>query len=577
MSILKVDKDGPGDLFTFTSGDRVAFLTRDTTYYQTVLGDTAFYNNSVADIRLTIAGEVVSEGSGLISHGLGSNTITVASTGFLYAYQYAIFVDSSLYLDNAGEISGVVNVDAASSYASVVTNSGRMTGNIGLGGGVDHVSNYGLIIGDIVTNGGDDTVDTHLGTLQGALYGGAGNDTYVIAGTEAISESQNAGHDQVISYGDYHLPLFNVEDLTLMGAARNGYGNNADNSITGNDNGNTLMGLGGNDLINGGLGADNLKGGDGDDQLFTGDAGADTLSGGNGDDFLLLTSDSAIAAGGAGNDTLVVNGEGAYQLNGGAGNDLAVFGANNTAIVVNLATQTIAGGNAGDDKLFSIEGIGGTDFSDTLTGSAGDNVLYGFGGNDSLVGGAGNDRLEGGAGIDRIDGGDGIDTAEYGFATAAVSANLTSGKGFTGDALGDVLIGIENLTGGGGADTLIGSDGANVLSGGEGNDSLNASAGNDTLIGGAGNDVLIGGTGADVFAFADVVSGTPGGFGTDTITAFTNGEDKISFVGSDIDAIGDLTITQSGTYTLISDGHGDLIRLQNFDKTLIDPTDFIFG
>jgi Ca2+-binding RTX toxin-like protein len=115
-------------------------------------------------------------------------------------------------------------------------------------------------------------------------------------------------------------------------------------------------------------------------------------------------------------------------------------------------------------------------------------VLDGGTGNDSLDGGAGNDTLIGGAGADKLAGGDGIDTADYSASPTAVTVNLTTGVGTGGDAQGDSLTTIENLTGSKFDDVLTGDAGANKLDGG---------AGNDVLTGGAGADVLIGGDGID--------------------------------------------------------------------------------
>jgi len=85
---------------------------------------------------------------------------------------------------------------------------------------------------------------------------------------------------------------------------------------------------------------------------------------------------------------------------------------------------------------------------------------------------------------------------------AAVNVNLADDSGQGGHAQGDVLTGIENLTGSAFADTLTGG------------------AGRDALDGGAGNDSLTGGAGADVFVFnpAD---------GADTVADFEDGTDSI--------------------------------------------------
>jgi len=195
--------------------------------------------------------------------------------------------------------------------------------------------------------------------------------------------------------------------------------------------------------------------------------------------------------------------------------------------------------------------INGTAQAETLTGGGEDDVLNGLGGNDTLAGLGGPDIL---------DGGTGTDTASYAASASAVTVSLAAGTASGGDAEGDTLIGIENLTGSGFDDTLEGNDANNVLNGGAGADTvsyehagaavtvrlaitaaqntggagtdtlsgfenltgsafddaltgstaanvlmglggadtLNGGAGADTLIGGAGNDILVGGSGADV-------------------------------------------------------------------------------
>jgi Ca2+-binding RTX toxin-like protein len=148
----------------------------------------------------------------------------------------------------------------------------------------------------------------------------------------------------------------------------------------------------------------------------------------------------------------------------------------------------------------------GGSFSDYLNGGTGADRLYGGGGNDRLLGGSGNDYLsggsgndilEGGSGADELVGGEGIDTASYQQSTARVIVDLMAGSGAGGDAQGDVLKGIENVTGSAYNDVLYGGLGWNVLNGGAGNDRLYGRDGNDTLEGGAGADYLDGGTGFD--------------------------------------------------------------------------------
>ncbi|WP_181019817.1 calcium-binding protein [Nonomuraea typhae] len=138
---------------------------------------------------------------------------------------------------------------------------------------------------------------------------------------------------------------------------------------------------------------------------------------------------------------------------------------------------------------------------------AGDDVAYGYPGSvGSLVsGGAGNDLIFSGPGRHTIDGGLGTDTVSYAGRVAAVTVKLAACPcGEAGE--NDGLPGIENVTGGSGADTIEGNAAANVLSGGAGNDTIMGWDGDDSVYGGAGddfvsgvegNDTVSGGTGDD--------------------------------------------------------------------------------
>jgi Ca2+-binding RTX toxin-like protein len=72
----------------------------------------------------------------------------------------------------------------------------------------------------------------------------------------------------------------------------------------------------------------------------------------------------------------------------------------------------------------------------------------------------------------QLQGQGGRDTASYAEAAGGVFVRLWSGEGLSGEALGDVLTGIENLRGSASADTLVGDNGVNELSGGAGADAL---------------------------------------------------------------------------------------------------------
>ena len=92
-----------------------------------------------------------------------------------------------------------------------------------------------------------------------------------------------------------------------------------------------------------------------------------------------------------------------------------------------------------------------------------------------------------------LDGGEGVDTASYTSSSAGVWVSLAGGGyGYFGEAQGDRLYNIENVTGSTSGDTLIGNEGVNVLTG---------LGGDDYLTGGAGADILDGGSDIDMVSY----------------------------------------------------------------------------
>ncbi|MGO1081201.1 hypothetical protein ACTOWL_37100, partial [Inquilinus sp. CA228] len=81
------------------------------------------------------------------------------------------------------------------------------------------------------------------------------------------------------------------------------------------------------------------------------------------------------------------------------------------------------------------------------------------------------------------------DTAAYDDGRVGVVVDITAGTASGGNAAGDTLSGIENLTGSLGNDRLTGSSVVNVLRGQAGDDILRGGNGGDTLDGGAGIDL----------------------------------------------------------------------------------------
>lgn len=241
---------------------------------------------------------------------------------------------------------------------------------------------------------------------------------------------------------------------------------------TGTAGNDTLAGDAGDDLIFGDVGDDVLLGGLGNDTL-SGGAGDDALTGGDGADVLL---------GGPGDDILA-GGPGADRLHGGDGDrDMVSYAGSAAAVVVNLGTQTAAGGDAEGDILSGIEGVEGSSFSDILIGSDGDDII------------------RPGLGSDEVNGMGGFDIVDYSTAHAAVVVNVSAAAGWqqTGLDDADYLENIEGVIGSRFDDMLYGTDASEYLDGGEGNDFIRGRGGDDVMIGGDGDDVLRGAAGNHV-------------------------------------------------------------------------------
>ena len=203
------------------------------------------------------------------------------------------------------------------------------------------------------------------------------------------------------------------------------------------------------------------------------------------------------------------------------------------------ATETVS------FDVFNHKQVGSSKTMDHLIGSLGADSLDGAGGDDTLDGGAGNDTLRGGLGNDVMHGGSGDDTY-YVDSLLDVVSETTNGVDDGGNdrvfstisyTLGDFLEslnldGTGDISGIGNSlqNNIYGNEGNNFLSGMNGNDVLKGMGGDDTLSGGKGNDILYGGAGADTFVFLNASAN-----GTDRITDFEHGIDRLSFNHEDYD------------------------------------------
>lgn len=149
----------------------------------------------------------------------------------------------------------------------------------------------------------------------------------------------------------------------------------------------------------------------------------------------------------------------------------------------------------------------GSDLAETFQALGGDDVIEARGGADVII------ALYGG---DAIDGGGCIDPLDYTRPNIGVRLDPVTRLGQGGFAQGDLVSGIENVTGAGFDDALYGNALANVLRGGGASDLLNARGGDDERYGGAGDDIILGGEGADLHHGGEGADLHHGGDGRDT-------------------------------------------------------------
>ena len=167
-----------------------------------------------------------------------------------------------------------------------------------------------------------------------------------------------------------------------------------------------------------------------------------------------------------------------------------------------------------------------TDDSETVNGTAGNDILPGLGGHDTIFGFAGNDTLDGGIGDDSLDGGTGNDVMRGGlgndsYVVDSMLDTVTENAGEGTDTVTAsthyrMTANVENLVLSGSADLQgYGNDLANTVAGDTGNDLLNGLGGADAMSGGLGNDAYF------VDNVGDVVTENANA-GNDTVYASIN-------------------------------------------------------
>ncbi len=432
-------------------------------------------------------------------------------------------------------------------------------------------------LGGVDTLFGGDGNDSVLGGAGGdSLFGGAGSDTLEggadndISVGEAGNDTFIAGAgDDVLDGGTHDLNGGDWVDYSLSGSQ----------GISGNLTGAINDAFGNTDTLSN---IEHLKATNFDD-IITGNAEVNTIITLNGDDTVIGSGGNDILDGG--NHTLgdwidYSNATGAIKV------DLSING-----------TQQIIGGGMDIDTLTDFEHLIGSDNAlgdDTLLGSSADNTIFGKAGDDTLYGAGGDDDLYGGD--DLADAGN--DTVDYTNSVAKVIVDLDTGSGVgSGSGLSegnDTLHDIENVIGSvNGSDTITGDAGANILDGLGGSDEIHGDSGNDIIYGRNDNDKLFGDDGVDTLYGGASSDTLEGGAGVDTLFGEEDNDLLLGHVdggdsfdgGSEIDTLDYsgtnagiiLTLNNAGTSTAtrINGASDEVIRIENVTGSSL--TDLITG
>jgi Ca2+-binding RTX toxin-like protein len=408
---------------------------------------------------------------------------------------------------------------------------------------------------------GNDTLEGEQGNI---LLGGPGDDVYQFSPDsmpKLYREIENAGFDTIMTSSHFRLGE-NFEGLWVTGNRPwSGYGNQSDNFLKGNNEGNYLFGGEGNDTLEGTGGANKYV-----MNTALGSDNVDTIAHLSSEEQILLHPDVFGAlADQAGNDLDTgsfvtgssaadaddhiiyddTTGEFFYDPDGTGAIDQILFARLEYFYLDTFPEPTAKSFKVYEEVGLLINGSGsrddliGTPWDDSINGGGNSDELYGLSGDDQLDGGSYSDELYGDTGNDTLLGRDGDDEL-YGGSGDDLMSGGTGNDTYWIDSIGDVVIeedtvgtsdlvrshinigalhdrvedlrlldGAARVGNGNASDNRIfGNDSDNYLRGFDGDDSLDGGwegDHGDTLKGGAGDDTLeageymMGGSGDDVY------------------------------------------------------------------------------
>jgi Ca2+-binding RTX toxin-like protein len=247
-----------------------------------VSGNTyGIFGDNWADV--TNNGKIVSDGIGIAFETVGAQ---IVNKGSINASNLGIDVElggAEIINGKDATIDGSHGIVTSGAGQGLIVNKGVISGDYNAvqdGDGALTLINRGDLKGFVSLGGGDDTLDTRKGRIEGALTGGDGNDKFLVSRDHfEIREYDGGGQDEVVSTASFRLDQW-IEKLTLAGQKDvNASGNDQSNTLNGNKGDNHLSGKAGVDYLNGSRGNDLLTGGaDADVFLFNRTDGKDVIN-----------------------------------------------------------------------------------------------------------------------------------------------------------------------------------------------------------------------------------------------------------------------------------------------------------
>jgi Ca2+-binding RTX toxin-like protein len=323
------------------------------------------------------ADEILSgNGADTIVAGAGDDRVTVtggSDTVDSGAGNDLLIVDYSAAVTNV--TGGVTGGNLGSGYTGHIADTATATVDfveterfwITTGSGDDAIATGG---GDDILLGGAGNDLLEAGAGNDLLYGqggndttngGAGDDVHVVdSATDIVVELEGEGNDLVYTGVSYALTMGSeVETLSTSFHA-----GTAAIDLTGNSSDQTIIGNYGNNLINGGLGADALIGLFGDDTYIVHGAGSSVIEDAGGGNDQVYTSVSFTLGADSEVEVLSTNAHSSTDA-------IDLTGSNTAQTVVGNAGSNLLDGKGGNDLL---AGLGGTDTFAFTSALGADNV-----------------------------------------------------------------------------------------------------------------------------------------------------------------------------------------------------------